>query len=204
MSSTIKNIITLAQSHYLNLYDVAYTNKNNRLKNWTVASRRGKEAFEQRLMKKTQVAPSDAVIIAPYHVDAKKMVLIKQFRVPINGYVYELPAGLLESQEHMLECVARELKEETGLDLLDIHPENTFLNVYASAGMTDETMDIVYCTCRGEVSTDYLEEDEDIEVVMLDIDEAKTLLLSRPAIDVKALLALKHYVLGGEAIFKKE
>ena len=65
MSSKIKNIIALAQSHYLNLYDVVYNNKNNRQKIWTVASRRDKDAFEQRLMKKAQIAPSDAVIIAP-------------------------------------------------------------------------------------------------------------------------------------------
>ena len=201
MPNKIKNVKTLAESKFLNMYDVEYTNKLKNTKRWTVASRRSPVAFERNLLKRDVQKQSDAVIIAPYHVDEKKFVLIKQFRVPINDYVYELPAGLIETDEEMVECVKRELKEETGLKLLEIHLDNTFRHIYASAGMTDETMDIVYCTCSGTVSLEHLEEDEDIEVVMVDADEAKALILSRPVIDVKALLVLQHYALGGFAIF---
>ena len=38
----------------------------------------------------------DAVVIAAFYKEYKKLILIKQFRVPINNYIYELPAGLVD------------------------------------------------------------------------------------------------------------
>ena len=45
-------------------------------------------------------------------------MLIKQFRYPINAYVYEFPAGLVEPGEEMAQAGIREIYEETGLCLL--------------------------------------------------------------------------------------
>ncbi|WP_307721315.1 NUDIX domain-containing protein, partial [Clostridioides difficile] len=39
-------------------------------------------------------------------------MLIRQFRVPINGYIYELPAGLVDEGESIDISVERELREE--------------------------------------------------------------------------------------------
>ena len=53
--------------------------------------------------------------------------LVKEFRVPINKYIYELPAGLVDSDDENFEsAVKRELKEETGLDIEIIKPVYTF------------------------------------------------------------------------------
>lgn len=43
-----------------------------------------------------------------------EVVLVEQFRNALEGYIYELPAGILEEGEDPAGCAARELEEETG------------------------------------------------------------------------------------------
>ena len=81
------------------------------------------------------------------------------------------------------------------MDLINIDKEATKEKVYVSVGMTDESIALVQCTCRGTVSKENLEDDEDIEVVMLSKEEAKELIKSNENIDVKALLAIQNFIL---------
>ena len=174
----IKEIKTLVETKFISLYDIKYLNKNNQEKSWTVASRKSKDILEGIYLenKKDKV---DAVIICAYHKQQNKLVIIKEFRVPINKYIYELPAGLVDSDDdNFEETVIRELKEETG-----------------SAAF-------VYCICDGEVSKDYLEDDEDIEAILISQDEAKDILKnSSTPLDIRVYLALQSFALMGEKMF---
>ena len=192
--SKVKNIKILSKNKYLSLYSADYTNKAGNLKNWIIASRKDLDTIENKFFKNEE-DKIDAVVIIPKHVDEDKLVVIRQFRVPINDYVIELPAGLVDGSESFEEAVRRELKEETGLDLIEIDREATKEKVYISVGMTDESVALVKCTCNGVVSQENLEEDEDIEVVMLNKEEAKELINSNENIDVKALLAIQNFIL---------
>jgi ADP-ribose pyrophosphatase len=53
------------------------------------------------------------------------------------------------------------LKEETGLDVVDFMDISS--PVYSSAGMTDESIVFVYCTCEGDISTEQNTNTEEIE-----------------------------------------
>lgn len=44
----------------------------------------------------------------------REVVLVDQFRASIQGYLHEIPAGILEEGEDPQACAARELEEETG------------------------------------------------------------------------------------------
>ena len=190
----VKNIKTLSKNKYLSLYSADYINKKGNLKNWTIASRKDLESLENKFFKNEE-DKIDAVVIVANHVEDNKLVAIRQFRVPINDYVIELPAGLVDGNEGFEEAVKRELKEETGLDLIEIDKEGTSEKVYVSVGMTDESIALVKCTCKGIISNENLEEDEDIEVIMLNKEEAKELIASKENIDVKALLAIQNFIL---------
>ena len=185
----IKEIKTLVETKFISLYDIKYLNKNNQEKSWTVASRKSKDILEGIYLenKKDKV---DAVIICAYHKQQNKLVIIKEFRVPINKYIYELPAGLVDSDDdNFEETVIRELKEETGLNVIEIKKDLSSNQVYLSPGMTDESAAFVYCICDGEVSKDYLEDDEDIEAILISQDEARDILKnSSTPLDIRVYL----------------
>ena len=190
----VKNIKMLAETKYLKLYSADYLNKKGALRNWTIASRKNIDDLNNKFFDNGEDKP-DAVVIIAKHTDENKLVLIKQFRIPINDYVIELPAGLIDDGETFEETVKRELKEETGLDLLKINQEKTNKKVYVSVGMTDESVALVHCTCTGNISNENLEDDEDIEVILVSKEEAKEIIKVEKNIDVKALLAIENYIL---------
>lgn len=198
----IKQVMTIAKSKFLGLYEVGYENKNGEDRTWIVASRKPEDQLSQ-ILRKEMPMRSDAVVLVPYHTEAKKLVLIKQYRVPVNDYVVELPAGLLEVGESSLTCAERELKEETGLDLKEVIHHQSHYGVYASAGMTDESLDLIYITCEGAVSKAFLEDDEDIETLLLGVEEVKSLLEKPLKMDVKALMVCQQFVLFGEKLWTK-
>ena len=92
---------------------------------------------------------------------------------------YEVPGGHREAGETIEEAANRELKEETGLDLLDVNNDYTIEKTYLSPGMTDESIALVFCTCDGELNKDGLEDDEDIEAILVSKEEARKILKSK-------------------------
>ena len=142
MNNKVKNIETLAETKFLSLYNANYTNKSGNEKTWTIATRKDKKTLEEQFFngKEDKV---DAVVILAYHKDKKKLVAIRQFRIPLNNYVYELPAGLIDNNDDIIPTVKRELKEETGLDLEEVIEDKIGQKLYLSPGMTDESVSIV-------------------------------------------------------------
>jgi ADP-ribose pyrophosphatase len=201
MSNRIKKLETLAETRYLSLYDAEYANKKGSIKHWTIASRKDKNALNGRIFlgKEERV---DAVVIAAIHIHSNKLVLVRQYRVPVNDYIYELPAGLIDGGEDVFTAVKRELMEETGLEIISIDQAKGTLPVYVSAGMTDESIALTYCLCQGEPSVKFLEEDEDLDVVMVSQEEAKELLNRNVKFDVKAYLTLQCFAALGRSIMK--
>lgn len=189
----INKLTTLVDTKYLKMYNADYTNKNGDKRTWSIASRKNLSTLNNKFFNNTKDT-IDAVIIVAKHIEDNKLVIIRQFRIPLNGYIYELPAGLIDSGEDFETTVRRELKEETGLDLIEIDYSKTKSRVYLSAGMTDESAALVYCSCKGTLSTEFLEPDEDIEVMLVSIEDAKILLQSDENMDIRALMALQHFI----------
>lgn len=197
----IRKLTTLAETRFLSLYDAQYENKKAKEKHWIIASRKDPKTLNAQFFEGKE-EKIDAVIIAALHMESKSLVLIRQFRIPLNDYVYELPAGLVDGDEGMEYAVNRELHEETGLKLIDININKTQSGIYISAGMTDESVAMVFCTCEGIVTKEYLEEDEDIEPILVSKEEAKELLEKNIKMDIKAYLMLQTFAQFGEDAFK--
>ena len=192
MKNRIKEIITLNQTKFLNFYHAIYENKLGQEKNWFIASRKNEEIIRRQYFE-GQEDQVDAVLLVATHEATGKLVMVRQYRVPLNDYIYELPAGLIDQGEDFRISVARELKEETGLELIAIDEKKSCMKTYLSPGMTDESVAMIYCTCRGELSKEYLEADEDIEPLLLSKEEAQELLDRRGKMDIKALIILQQF-----------
>ncbi len=192
----------LVETKFLSLYEAEYENKVGKLRTWTIASRKDNNTLQKKFFEnKEDVA--DGVIIAAYHKEKKKLVIIKQFRIPLNDYVYELTAGLIDPGEDAKSTIGRELMEETGLKIVDIIEHRGNDKIYVSAGMTDESLSFVYCTCEGEISDEHLEDDECIEALLVSQEEAKKLIQSKEKFDIKCFLVLQSFALLGEKLFEQ-
>jgi ADP-ribose pyrophosphatase len=56
--------------------------------------------------------PGSAIMMAVD--DRKRVLLVRQYRLPAEGFLWELPAGRLDEGETPLQAAKRELTEETG------------------------------------------------------------------------------------------
>ena len=92
---------------YLKNYELTYRNKAGREKKYEIVSRRELAGIEDVGGK-----PSGVSIVATY---GDRMLLLHEFRMGVNRTVYNLCAGMLEPDESIEDCIARELYEETGL-----------------------------------------------------------------------------------------
>ena len=187
MSVEIINANKLTNLKWLNMFEVDYKDKNGRNKSWQVATR----ARQPKCVSGRYTEP-DAVVIVPFHTSENKIVITREYRVPLAGYEYGFPAGLVDDGERVEQAVRRELKEETGLNLtrvISISPP-----VYSSAGMTDESVAMVYIECKGRPSTSGNTASESIEVDFVSPSQAARL-CGNPALkfDAKAWLVLYNY-----------
>ena len=83
----------------------------------------------------------------------------------------------MEKGEDYRECAVREMHEETGLTLTPIDADPMYEAArFTTAGLTDESCHMVYGYATGEPSKKYLEEGEDIQIVLADREEVRRIL----------------------------
>ena len=154
----IKEIVPVYDGKFLHFY------------NFKLESGRNYEVISRQKFDNIGHIIADAVDIIALSPDFKKVLVIKEWRVPINNYIYAFPAGLCEPGEDIITTATRELFEETGLkmlDVLDILPP-----AYQSAGMSNEAVATVICTAVGEITNKNATQDEDISPMWITEDEA--------------------------------
>jgi ADP-ribose pyrophosphatase len=138
----------------------------------------------------------DAVVIVPFHIQEKKLVVINEFRVSLGGYHYGFPAGLVDKGESIETAGKRELFEETGLSVTKILKQSP--TVFSSSGMTDESVSLLFVECNGKPTNCYNEASEDIEVIMLSQSNAADLLSDyKIKFDVKSWIVLNTFATHG-------
>jgi ADP-ribose pyrophosphatase len=184
----IHGIKKQTDNRFLNLYELDATFRDGSRAPYYVASRR---KSVDALKAATHDNHADGVILYGVYGEQKdKVVLVRQFRYPINDYVYEFPAGLVEAHEDMLEAGIREMYEETGLQFTPVQTARPF---FTTIGMTDESCGTVFGYCSGEPSNAHQEGSEDIQVVLADRDECRRI-LKEENVAIMCAYMLMHFV----------
>lgn len=183
----IRGAQKLTDLKWLNMFEASYADKTGRVRSWQIASR----AKQPKCITQKFGAP-DAVVIVPFHTTENKIVITREYRVPLADYEYGFPAGLIEEGETIEQTTRRELKEETGLDVTRFNRISP--TIYSSAGMSDESVVMVYIECHGQPSTHQNSGSEVIEVKLISSSEASRL-CKNPALkfDAKAWLVLSGF-----------
>jgi ADP-ribose pyrophosphatase len=131
------------------------------------------------------VAHNDAVTIVPIGADGK-IWMIRQYRHAAGKVILELPAGLAETGEAPQVSAARELREEIGLSAGKLELLGSF---YLAPGYSSEYMHVFL---GKDLRPDPLPKDEDefIDIVPVEIEEAYDLARKGNIQDAKTLAAL--------------
>lgn len=123
--------------------------------------------------------------------DDRTVILIRQYRHAVGGYIYEIPAGKLHPGEDPLVCAQRELEEEIGYKagILD-----HVTSAYTTPGFTDEVIHIYKATQlqRGQQN---LGHDEVLEIAVFPLE--KTIAMIREGViqDAKTIVGLQSVYL---------
>ena len=150
---------------YLKNYEITYANKAGKEKKYEIVSRK-----ELKDISDIGRQPSGVSIVA---TQDGKMLLLHEFRMGVNKYIYNLCAGMIEEGESIEECISRELYEETGLKVktyLDILPPS-----YSAVAISDTKTYIAFVEAEGEFE-DHSSDNEQIEARFYSKDEIKHLL----------------------------
>jgi len=141
----------LKQGRWISLVEECWQTEDGSERSWEYVTREG--------------GLGAVCVMAIKRGDPDRLILVKQFRPPLNAETLELPAGLIECGETEQTTALKELREETGYvgQIVNIGPP-----LYNSPGLTDEQVTPVMIEVTEKGNQD-LQEDELIEVVELPV-----------------------------------
>ena len=141
------------QGNFLSYYVADYLNKDGKVKQYEFISRDPELTVE----KFGHNAPAGVGMVV-FSKDKNFVLLESEFRLATNNYVYNFPAGLIDKGENAAQAAKRELKEETGMELVQI--DAVLPPSFASQGTSDELMQIVICRAEGEIKESCFADEE--------------------------------------------
>ncbi len=136
-------------------------------------------------IREVAVHPGGAVVI-PIKDDGK-IILVKQFRYPLQKTLIELPAGKLDANEDPLNCAVRELEEETG------YKANHFEklgSIYTAPGYCTEILHIYKAIGLVPGNHNREEGEQGMELLELSLDEIKEKIISGEINDAKTIAGI--------------
>ena len=158
--------------------ETIYDGKIIRVEKWRVSLPDGREAAREVVIHK------GAAAIVP--VDAQGMVtLVRQHRVALDTFTWEIPAGKLDSvSEDPLDCAKRELEEETGLRAANWR---RLSHVITTPGFCTEQISIYLATELSQHEA-HADQDEFLRLQKMPLDEAVNRVMAGEFRDAKTCL----------------
>ncbi|MDA3860733.1 MAG: NUDIX hydrolase [Melioribacteraceae bacterium] len=128
-------------------------------------------------------------VILPITNDGK-LVLIKQFRYPLQEVLVEAPAGKLEIGEDPLVCATRELTEETGYTANKVTPLG---KISTTPGFCDEILYLYLAQDLTAGNHNREEGEYGMEMFEYSINAVDEMIRNGEIIDSKTIAVIYHY-----------
>ena len=146
----IINTQEIYQTNWLSLKESHYLNRRGKTSRWQFVERKNNQKV---------------VTIIAKSISTGKILLIRQYRIPIKTEQIEFPSGLVDIGETLENAALRELKEETGYKAI-IDQVSPLLP--KSAGLTTEETALVFCSAEESITGQQtMDADEDITIFWL-------------------------------------
>jgi len=138
----------------------------------------------KRAKREVVVHPGGVGIVAL--TDEGKVLMVRQYRYPMEVEMLEIPAGKLDNGEDPFECAVRELSEETGYSA---KKWVDFGEIYPSPGFCKETL-YLFLAMELEPGEMHLDENELLSVEEIEIDELMEQIMANKLGDAKTVIGI--------------
>lgn len=149
------SISKVHQGRFISRYNAIYRTNEGNLKEYELISRNPNVTTHKDLM----CSKADAVVLIIHDEKNEKILLNKEYRMAVGEAVYNFPAGLIDPGETAEIAAPRELREETGLNLIEINSK--WPVSYSAVGLTNETSTVIIGVATGDI----LPSDSDVEEI---------------------------------------
>lgn len=142
---------------------------------------------------KREIVKHPGAVAIMAFTDDKKMIMVEQYRKPLERSLLEIPAGKLEPGEDPLQTAKRELEEETGYMAKRF---THLISFYTSPGFADELIHLYVATELEKVENPLVgDEDEFVEIQALTLEESIRCVTNKQIYDAKTAYAVLYWQL---------
>jgi len=138
-----------------------------------------------RITTREKVTHPGAVGIVPVNRSGE-VILVKQYRYPVEDILIEIPAGKLDKNETPLNCAKRELEEEVGATGGSMVHLSTF---HTSPGFCNEIL-YLYLALDFEITKNNLDDDEFLQIIKLKLVDILKLIENNEIKDAKTIIGI--------------
>ena len=179
-----KSIQKIHEGKFITRYNLEYETVSGKPKVYEMISRNKNISS----LKDLQNSRVDAVVMILHDESGEQILLSREFRMATGEWVYNFPAGLIDSGEDAASAAERELREETGLKLT--HIDEIWFESYSAVGFSNEKNIVITGRASGEIKPSD-SEFEEIEAFWYTKAEIRALLkVARFAARTQAYCAL--------------
>lgn len=146
----LQNLRKKLSGKYLSYYELTYRLADGSTKVYEMVSKKGTALNPEELTSENIGQGIAAVVLLVLSEDHSKMLVSKEFRLGVNGWVVNEVAGLVDEGETVEQAAARELYEETGLTLTKI--VKILPPSFTCAPVIDDKTALVICEAVGEIT----------------------------------------------------
>ncbi len=181
----LKSLRPIGRRFHLHNHELLYENNAGETKSYEMVS-------HNRLQTKEDLGGTiDGVIVIAVQDD--KMLLLREFRMAINRYVYGFCSGMVNENEPARYAAIRELREETGLEVKEFLHQG--YSSFPSPAISDTRIIPIFVKTKGAIKPSP-SPNEEITAAFYTRDEVKHLLKSGEQFDTKAQMAAYFFAYG--------